>query len=201
MGVADAIVLVAVVHEHVGLTDLDGEILERVHPSPQLVLVVEVPETLRRGDSLPLPVVSVAAVEPHERELCRRGCDDGRDRRLEALRLIDADIGQRVLLQQLEGSVAVAFGEPRPVTELDGDPVVGEPVSQCLEVLAVGPLRREPRRPLEDHSAEPAGIVQGSQRAIEPRPGLVDQLSGQVPHVDARLVLVLDRDLPAQVLP
>src|SRR4051794_40581792 len=75
VGVADAVVLVAVVHENLGLLHLVVELADGCDPLPKFCLAVQILEAFGGGDAFALPVLGVAAVEPDNRQVAR-GCGD-----------------------------------------------------------------------------------------------------------------------------
>src|SRR5207249_3858573 len=116
-GVDDRVVAIAVVHEHVDLARRAGQVVDLGHPLAQLRFAVPVAEAFRRGRGAPFPRLRVAAVHAHDAQLAG-GRHDGRHRRGETLRLVDAHEGDAVLLEELEAGLALVAGQPAPVPEL-----------------------------------------------------------------------------------
>src|SRR5438445_13847221 len=106
----------------------------------------------------------------HEQVRIRHRQDPRKSRYLGS---VDADEHEAVLLEHAQCPLAIALlGEPHWRTELDRDPVVGQPLAQRLNLLAVVAARREPARILEQDRPEPPRLVQGPERRLEAAPGL-----------------------------
>ena len=88
----------------------------------------------------------------------------------------------------------------RLVTELDGDPVVGESRDGLLDVVLVLPRDREVLRELEQDGAELAGGMQRIESEAEAFPHLVHRVVGELVPVDTTLIEELLRD-PALMSP
>src|SRR5262245_10208782 len=116
--VADAVVLVAVVHEHVHLAGALRELLDPLHPRTELTAVVEVLESLGRGCGVRLPGLVGAAVETNDGEI-----GGGRHDGPQAAHLgsVDDDEGEVVVRQERERTIDVVVSEPAGRTELDAD--------------------------------------------------------------------------------
>src|SRR5215471_12852291 len=84
--IADRVIGMAVVEEHVYLFALAGEALHARHPLAQLVFWIEVIESLRSGLGSAAPTGGIAAVHAQEREV-GRGHGDRRHRGSKSLRL------------------------------------------------------------------------------------------------------------------
>src|SRR6266516_6686077 len=95
-------------------------------PLFKLFLLVRIVEALRGGQAWLLPVLSVAAVEPDDRECVVRHRGHRRHARRKTLRLVDRDIREAVVLEEGERLRAVALAHPRRVTELHREPIVGQ---------------------------------------------------------------------------
>ena len=85
------------------------------------------------------------------------------------------------------------------MTELDGDPVVGESRDGLLDVVLVLPRDREVLRELEQDGAELAGGMQRIESEAEAFPHLVHRVVGELVPVDTTLIEELLRDLGLDV--
>src|SRR5437764_9579804 len=118
--VVDGVVAVAVVHEDVDLLGRARQLLDAGEPLLELRRLVAVPEPVRRAGHVGRPRLGVAAVEADDGQIGGHG-DHRRQGRVEALRLVDADVREVLSLQELEGPVGLVVGRPGAVAELDAE--------------------------------------------------------------------------------
>src|SRR6266566_1060502 len=187
--VPDREILIAVVHQDVGLPRLFAERLDPRDPFLELFLRVVVSETGARRVTLRLPCLAVAAVEPDHRQVFRGRRGDRRDARVETLRHVNADVGQVALLEEAERLLDVPLFHPALVTELDGHTEVRQPRDALFDVR-LGLLRdHEPLRELEQYGPHLARRMQRHEGVTETLPDLVDDLVGELLTVDVALAL------------
>ena len=83
--------------------------------------------------------------------------------------------------------------EPRGRTELDARGQAAEPRAHTFELLAVGALRGEPRRVLEQHRTELSRAIQWLECVDEPRPHLIERVVVEMVRVEVPLLGGLGR--------
>ena len=165
-----------------------GEAANPRGPVGELVVRVEVrPAAAAAAVRAVAPARRVAAVHADHRDVARRR-DDRRDRRDEALRLVDADVDEVVVREEVERLAAIGFGHPGLVAQLDRDAERGEAVANAAELRLVRRRDREPHRELEQHDAELAGVVERGERIAKPPGQLAHDLDADVPGIDVRLL-------------
>ena len=151
-GVAHAVVLVAVVHQHVDLACLRGELVEPGDPGLELTARVEVPEPLGRAPRPAVPAIVGAAVEAHHGEPVGRHLEH--PPQLRHARCVDDDEREPEVAQLVERPVPVVGRQPARCPELDAHRQVLQVLAHLRQRLAVRTLRREPLRILHEHRAE-----------------------------------------------
>src|SRR5205823_4207006 len=110
---------VTVVHQDVDLARVLAERGDARRPLAELGLRVVVAEALGDADALLVPGLGPPAVEPDYRKRRRHG-GNGWDRGAEALRHVDADVGEPVLLEELQRArLPLRVAHPPLVAKLD----------------------------------------------------------------------------------
>ena len=179
-------VLVVVVEEDVHLAGLLGQFAHARRPLLELGIAVEVLEAVRRDAGLGLPRVHVAAVQAHHGEAAGGG-RNGRRAGVEALRLVHAHVVQVELVEQAQGAGGGVVRHPAAAPELHGHAPRAQALAHLGQVVDGGARAREPRRELEQHGAQLAGLGQRRQGLAVLQPEQLEGVRLQVAAVDAAL--------------
>src|SRR3989440_11318620 len=131
LGVAHRVVRVAVVEDRVHLAGLFPHVTQVGDPGLELARLVEIAEFLRGADPLLLPRVPVAPVEANHPQR-RRYRHDGRHAGDKALRLIDDDIGEAMVLEESDDALTSLLFQPGDLAEFDRDPEVRQPLPEVF---------------------------------------------------------------------
>src|SRR5205809_2030378 len=133
-------------------------------------------------------------MEPKNRQLVIRRHDDRWHRALEALRLVDSDVGDLVVLQESHRALGVLLVEPAPMAELDRDRQRQARASLEDQLPRLAGWKH-PLRKLDEDRTQLFGFDQRLERASELLVYRVEQLLRHVLAVDALLLLQLVRQL------
>ena len=148
------------VHERVRLLGLVRHAPQRIGPLGELLLGVEVVESVRGRAPAHVPRLRIAAVEADVRRRCRERDDGGNEVLRLRPRRVDDHVPEPVRLEERERPGAVLLLEPAPVAELDLGVVAVELLAHPLEVLERPRLHHDVRGHLEQDRPELAGLAQ-----------------------------------------
>ena len=149
----------------------------------QLLLVVQVAVALGGGVVARFPGLRSPAVQPHDRQPWRGHGERRRHTALHSLRSVHHHVGQVEIAEQRRRALGQPAGHPGMVPELDGPDALAQAGATRGERGGALPRRREPAGELEQDRAQLSGFAKGLERAEEPAPDFIEQLSREVPSV------------------
>jgi hypothetical protein len=178
-GIADGVVLVAVIEHDEGLAGAPGHLIYFGQPLKELLLAIEILKALSRSDALLKPVVLVAAMKANVGDVSGSFSYGGHGGAIK-LGLIHTDKGQTLFFKKAQSLLKVLLIHPPAVAKLYGQRIVGKHLLALLKVVQTFRARHKEGGKLKQHYPQLATLLEGHK-------GLGKHLKGQISDLSRRI--------------